>query len=180
MFLGLSIFKQQLLFKKNRRFVFTTLLSRSRNSKPFTLRWRSVILMAPVFRHPEHLAGLPMVFLVKTILALSWIYHALLTACKTLLLWWKKMLLDVWVFLRESLALSHETHYLQILLVPNVGRFCLSNKCLSDTRWCANMSFYLPFAERNNHSVLFLLFLHRNLYSDIVSVSRFFPNLVFV
>ena len=180
MFLKLSIFKQQLLFKQNRRFVSTTLLSRSRNSKPFTLRWRSVILIAPGIRQPERLAGLARFFSSKTILAQSWIYQALLSVCKTLLLWWKKMFLDVWVFLRESLALSHEIHYPQILLAPNVGRFCLSNKCSSNTRWCDNMSFYLQFGDRNNRSVLFLRFLHCNLNFDIVSVSRFFPNFMLV
>ena len=73
-------------------------------------------------------------------------------------------------------TLSHEIHYPQILLAPNVGRFCLSNKCSSNTRWCDNMSFYLQFGDRNNRSVLFLRFLHCNLHFDIVSVSRFFPN----
>ena len=43
------------------------------------------------------------------------------------------------------LALSHKIYYLQTLLAPNVGHFCLSNKCSSNTRWCGNMSFYLPF-----------------------------------
>ena len=182
MFLELSMFKQQLLFKQNRRFVFTALLSRSRNSKPVTFRWWSVILMAPGFRQPEHLADLPIVFLVKnqfsseSELNLS----ALLTACKILLLWWRKMFLDVRVFLRESLGLSREIHYPQILLSPNVGLFCLSNKCSSNARWCDNLSLYLPFSGRNNRSRLFLLFLHCNLSSDILSVSGFFPNLVFV
>ena len=32
------------------------------------------------------------------------------------------------------LALSHKIYYLQTLLAPNVGHFCLSNKCSSNTR----------------------------------------------
>ena len=89
------------------------------------------------------------------------------------------MFFDVRAFLRESLALSHETHYLQILLAPNVDRFCVNDKYSPDTSWC-DMSFYLPLAERNNHNVLFLLFIRCNLYSDFVSVIVFFPNLLLV
>ena len=128
--------------------------------------------MTPGFRQPEHLADLPMVFLVKN--------HS----CSELNLW------CAFDSFQNTLALTEENVFWCSgisegifstsswnTLSTNSTCFCVSNKYSSDTSWC-DMSFYLPFAERNNHNVLFLLFIRCNLYSDFVSVIGFFPNLV--
>ena len=115
---------------------------------------KAVILMAPGFRQPEHLADLPLVFLVKN----RSCSECLNLSCASNCLQNTLALMEDNIFrcsgISEGvLALSHKIHYLQTLLAPNVDHFCLSNKCSSNTRWC-DISFYLPFAETNNFYIV--------------------------